>query len=224
MAGFIKTEVSRRGHGNCVKMVCAALPRGALTTPAIMSSSVDRTRPNTTAIIIIDVQEKLVPSMPADRVAQLERASRIMLAAATTLGAPILATEQYPRGLGPTIASLGQLLAQAEVPPIEKLAFSACNEPRFLAALRQSCADAAVVIGMETHICVFQTVRDLLARGLRVDVLIDGVASRREDHRQVGLDLCAKAGATLTTAETVMFDWLVQAGGDSFKKLAPLVR
>lgn len=189
-----------------------------------MPAAVARTRPNTTTIVIIDVQEKLVPSMPAERIAQLERASRIMLAAASELGAPVLATEQYPRGLGPTIASISTLLTTAQITPIEKVAFSACNEPRFLNALKETGADAAVVMGMETHICVFQTVRDLLARGMRVDVLIDGVASRREDHRQVGLDLCAKAGANLTSAETVLFDWLVQAGGDSFKKLARLIR
>ena len=189
-----------------------------------MNSPVDRTRPNNTAIIVIDIQQKLAPSMPPERMAQIERASRILLGAAEELGAPVLATEQYPRGLGPTIDSVGELLQAADINPIEKVAFSACNEPTFVQALKARHIDSAVVLGMETHICVFQTVRDLVGRGMRVDVVIDGVASRREDHRQVGLDLCAKAGANLTTAETVLFDWLVQAGTDSFKKLAKLVR
>ncbi len=140
------------------------------------------------------------------------------------LGAPVIATEQYPRGLGSTIAPIGEQLREAGIEPIEKVAFSACNEPRFLQALKASGADSAVVFGMETHICVFQTVRDLIARGMRVDVPIDGVASRREDHRQVGLNLCAKVGANITTSETILFDWLVQAGGASIKKLAKLVR
>ena len=189
-----------------------------------MTSTVDRTRPTSTAIVVVDIQQKLVPSMPVERVAQIERAATIILAAATELSAPVLATEQYPKGLGPTIPAIGKLLSDAEVTPIEKVAFSACNEPRFLTALTESGAGAAVVLGMETHICVFQTVRDLLARGMQVSVLVDGVASRRDDHRQVGLDLCVAAGATLTTAETVLFDWLVQAGTDSFKKLSRLVR
>ncbi len=162
--------------------------------------------------------------MPAARVGDLERAATIMLAAAAELGAPVLVTEHYPKGLGPTIPAIAARLAEADLCPIEKLTFSACNEPRFSQALKDTGADAAIVLGIEAHICVFQTVRDLLSRDIRVDVLHDGVASRRDDHRQVGLDLCARAGATITTAETVLFDWMVQAGTDTFKRLSKLVR
>lgn len=185
---------------------------------------VERTKPSTTAVIVIDVQERLVPTMPGAQMEALERASRIMIAAARELGAPILVTEQYPKGLGPTVAPLRDWIDEAGVTPIAKTAFSGCNEPAFLEALDECGADAAVVLGMEAHICVFQTVRDLCARGLRVDVPIDGVASRRDDHRQVGLDLCAKAGANITTAETILFDWMVQSGTDTFKTLSKLVR
>ena len=185
---------------------------------------VERTKPSTTAVVLIDVQEKLVPLMPSEQMQALERATKIMLAAARELGAPILVTEQYPKGLGPTVSPLRDWVAEAGVSPIDKTAFSGCNEPRFVQALKDCGADAAIVLGMETHICVFQTVRDLCARGLRVDVPIDGVASRREDHRQVGLELCAKAGANITTAETVLFDWMVQSGTDTFKALSKLVR
>lgn len=186
--------------------------------------SVERTKPSTTAVILIDVQQKLAPTVPAEQLRQVERAAQIMLAAARELGAPVIVTEQYPKGLGPTIGSLASELESHQVNPIDKLTFSACKEPRFTQALSDCGADAAVVLGMETHICVFQTVRDLVARGLQVHVPIDGVASRRDDHRQVGLDLCAKAGATLTTSETILFDWMVQSGTDTFKKLAKLVR
>jgi nicotinamidase-related amidase len=186
--------------------------------------SVDRTKPSTTAVIVIDVQEKLVPTMPAEQMSQLERAVRIMLAAARELGAPVLCTEQYPRGLGHTVSPIREWLDEAGVSATEKTSFSACKEPRFIQQLKDVGADSAVVLGMETHICVFQTVRDLTARGMRVDVAIDGVASRREDHRQVGLGLCEKAGANLTTAETVLFDWMVQSGGETFKILSKLVR
>jgi len=187
-------------------------------------TGVERTKPSTTAIILIDVQEKLAPTMPAEQLASLERAARILLGAAAELGAPVLATEQYPKGLGPTIAPLAGLLEAAGVKPIAKQTFSCCAEPRFIAAFKESGADAAIVIGMETHVCVFQTVRDLQARGVRVDVPIDGVASRRDDHRRAGLDLCARAGAVITTAETLLFDWMVQSGTDTFKALAKLVR
>lgn len=186
--------------------------------------TLERTKPSTTAVILVDVQEKLVPTMPKDQLEQLDRAARMLLTAASELGAPVLVTEQYPKGLGPTIGPLRALCEAEGVKPIEKVTFSACLEPRFVQALKDCGADSAVVLGMETHICVFQTVRDLLARGLRVDVPIDGVASRRDDHREVGLGLCAKAGATITTAETVLFDWMVQSGTDTFKKLSKLVR
>lgn len=184
--------------------------------------TVSRTKPNATAIVIIDVQDKLAAVMPDHRLADLERAARILLGAAAELGNPVIVSEQYPAGLGPTIAPIRALCEG--VAPIEKLTFSACKEPRFVQAFKDTGADAAVVIGLESHVCVFQTVRDLCELGLRVDVPIDGVASRRDDHRQVGLDLCAKAGATITTAETLLFDWMVQSGSDTFKRLSRLVR
>lgn len=187
--------------------------------------AIARSKPSTTAVVVIDVQERLVPSMPEDRVKQLLRAGRIMLSAAKELGAPILVTEQYPKGLGPTIEPLRDEIQRVAAPlPIEKVAFSACNEPTFVDQLKEQQIDSAVILGMETHICVFQTVRDLCARGIHVDVLADGVASRREDHRDVGLQLCREAGATVSTAETVLFDWLVQAGTPTFKALSKLVR
>jgi nicotinamidase-related amidase len=187
--------------------------------------AIARSKPSTTAVIVIDVQERLVPSMPDARVQQLLRASRIMLTAAKELGAPILVTEQYPKGLGASVAPLLKQMQSVGAPaPIEKVAFSACNEPTFVDKLKEHQVDSAVVLGMETHICVFQTVRDLCARGIQVDVLSDGVSSRRDDHREVGLALCQQAGATVSTAETVLFDWLVQAGTPTFKTLSKLVR
>lgn len=185
---------------------------------------VERTKPSTTAIIVVDVQDKLVPTMPRESLTELERAVRILLGAAAELGAPVLVTEQYPAGLGPTITSIREQLEGTDADIIDKLTFSACAEPKFVQALKDTSADAAIVVGMETHICVFQTVRDLVSRGLTVDVPRDGVASRRLDHKQVGLDLCARAGATITTAETILFDWLVQSGTDTFRKLSKLVR
>ncbi len=185
---------------------------------------VERQKPSTTAIIVVDVQEKLARAMSSDDVTSVERAARILLTAAAELGAPVLVTEQYPVGLGPTLGSIREQLAAAEAAVIEKLTFSACAEPRFLQAFKDTSADAAIVLGMETHICVFQTVRDLASRGIAVTVPIDGVASRRGDHKQIGLELCARAGATISTAETILFDWLVQAGTDTFRKLSKLVR
>jgi nicotinamidase-related amidase len=189
-----------------------------------MAGGIERTKPSTTAVLVVDVQDKLVATIPPEQMRELERATRILLGAAAELGAPVLATEQYPKGLGPTIEPIRGWLGQAGVTPVEKTTFSASKEPKFLEELRRHKVDAVIVLGMESHICVFQTVRDLVSAGLRVDVPIDGVASRREDHRATGLALCEKAGATLTTAETILFDWLVQSGTDTFRRLSRLVR
>ena len=108
--------------------------------------------------------------------------------------------------------------------PIAKTTFSACDSPDFERAFARSGARSAVVLGMEAHVCVFQTVRELAARGVHVFVPIDGIASRRDDHRAAGLELCRSAGATLTTMETVVFDWLRSAGTEPFRQLSRLIR
>ena len=147
-----------------------------------------------------------------------------LVESASLLGAKILATEQYPQGLGRTIGPIAERLAQASVQPIEKIDFSACDAPAFERAFAATRARAAIVIGMEAHVCVFQTVRELAARGVDVHVPLDGVASRRDDHRAAGLDLCRAAGATITTSETLAFDWLRRAGSDPFKRISKLIR
>lgn len=183
-----------------------------------------RLDPTTSLLVVVDVQERLAPAMPPEALAELERAATILLESARLLGVRVLATEQYPQGLGRTIPPIASLLATLAVTPIAKTTFSALAEPAFLEALRAPLPRSAVVIGMEGHICVFQTARDLAALGVEVHVPRDGVASRRSDHREVGLDLCARAGAVITTAETVAFDWLGRAGGDAFKQISRLVR
>ncbi|MET0412913.1 MAG: isochorismatase family protein, partial [Polyangiaceae bacterium] len=152
----------------------------------------------------------------------LERAVKLLGGAAQRLGACTLFTEQYPRGLGPTLPALLPALSGAE--RFEKVCFSAFEADGFAARLREQAVSAVVVLGIEAHVCVFQTVRDLLSAGFVVHVPIDGVCSRRDDHKQAGLELCRRAGAVLTTAETVVFDWLERAGSDDFRELSKLIR
>ncbi|MBK7580915.1 MAG: isochorismatase family protein [Myxococcales bacterium] len=183
-----------------------------------------RLEPRTTAVIVVDVQDRLAVAMPAEQLERVKRAARILVEGARLLGGTVLVTEQYPKGLGATLPELADLLRAADAPFFEKLQFSACDAAGFGARLEGSGAKTAIVLGMETHVCVYQTVRDLVARGLEVHVPIDGVASRREDHREVGLGLCERAGAIRTTSESVVFDWLGQASGDAFKQISKLVR
>lgn len=189
-----------------------------------MIASPTRPDPKDTLILVVDVQERLASAMPAARLADTVRAGSILLEAATTFGAGVLATEQYPQGLGPTVAALAERLDAARAPRLTKTSFSACGDPAIAEQLAALGKHTVVVLGMETHVCVFQTVRDLAARGLRVLVPQDGVASRRDDHRDVGLELCRAAGATVTTTETLVFDWLGAAGSDAFKRLSKLIR
>ncbi len=183
-----------------------------------------RLDPKTTAIVVVDVQQRLADVMPPEQLERVRRATRILVEGARLLGAPVLATEQYPKGLGPTLSDVSEVLGAAGASRFEKTEFSACDAAGFAQALERTGARAAVVVGMETHVCVYQTVRDLTARGLEVHVPIDGVVSRVEDHRQTGLELCERAGAVRSTAETVVFDWLRQGSGDAFKQLSKLIR
>ena len=176
------------------------------------------------AVVVVDVQDKLAAAMPAARMADVVRAGTVLLDAAARLGARVIATEQYPSGLGRTTAPLLERLTKLDAPVIPKLDFSACDEPAFDEAWAAFDVHTAIVIGVETHVCVLQTVRDLAARKVQVYVPIDGVASRRDDHRAAGLDLCRGAGAVLTTMESVVFDWLRRASGEDFKHLSKLIR
>jgi nicotinamidase-related amidase len=187
-------------------------------------SVMQRLDPKTTAVVVVDVQDRLSQAMPPEQLESVKRAARILVEGARLLGAPVLATEQYPKGLGPTIPDVDAVLKAADAPRFEKTEFSACDAAGFAERLKQTGARAAVVIGMETHVCVYQTVRDLVQAGIEVYVPIDGVASRRDDHRETGLSLCDRAGAIRTTSESVVFDWLRQASGDAFKQVSKLVR
>jgi nicotinamidase-related amidase len=183
-----------------------------------------RLDPLETTVLIIDVQEKLAAAMSPAAVADVTRAATVLLEAAATFGARVIATEQYPQGLGHTLAPIAERLVAASSPVIEKVEFSACDNRAFERAWATTRSKTAIVLGMEAHVCVFQTVRELTARGVNVLVPIDGVASRRDDHRAAGLELCRSAGALLTTMETIVFDWLQRAGTPEFKKISKLVR
>lgn len=177
-----------------------------------------------TKILMVDVQERLSPAMPEARMNDLVRAARILVEGGSLLGASVLVTEQYPEGLGRTIHPLAEILDRVKAPRFSKVHFSALGCEAIRQALPTVKTDALIVFGIEAHVCVFQTVRDLCARGHFVVVPVDAVASRRDDHRAVGLALCERAGALLTTAETIVFDWLEQAKTPAFKSLAALVR
>jgi nicotinamidase-related amidase len=183
-----------------------------------------RLDPGSSLLLVVDVQERLAAVMPLDAMARLVASTLLLLETARLLNVPVLASEQYPKGLGPTIAPLADKLRALGVQPIDKLGFDACSEPRLARALADRAPRAVVVTGMETHVCVFQTARELARRGHDVHVVADAVTSRREENRVLGLALCERAGAFATPAETVVFDWLGRAGTDEFKAISKLMR
>jgi len=172
-------------------------------------------------LMVIDVQEKLAAAMPKAPLAELERNAAVLIRAARRLEIPVIATEQYPKGLGPTLASLRELLPQE---PMSKMEFSCGASKPIARHVLGSGRKQVVVVGMEAHVCVFQTVRDLMDGGFSVFVAQDAVISRSEANRGVGLRLCEKAGATLTSTETVLFDLLGVAGTPEFRELTALIK
>lgn len=183
-----------------------------------------RLEPSKCLVAAIDIQERLAAAMPQERMAIVMRKINLLLTAAELLGASVLATEQYPKGLGPTVEPIGRKLHEIGVPRIEKTEFSAVAVPEFAERLEEVRPSVVIVAGMEAHVCVYQTVRDLIGRGLEVQVPIDAVISRQDDDRTIGVALCERAGAVPTTTEAIIFDWLGRAGTDAFRTISKLLR
>ena len=173
------------------------------------------------ALLMIDIQEKLVPAMNKQLCEPLLQNTALLQQGFAAVGRPVLATEQYPQGLGHTVPELNGEIHDAAV---AKVAFSCCGEPEFLTALEKSGAKQIVVTGMETHVCVLQTAYDLLDRGYGVHLVRDAVASRFISDYENALELAKAAGAVITTTETALFQLVKVAKGDEFKAISKLVR
>ncbi|HZU82096.1 MAG TPA: isochorismatase family protein [Polyangiaceae bacterium] len=184
----------------------------------------DRLDPRTSLLLVVDVQERLAAAMPPPILERLVANALVLLETARLLAVPVVASEQYPNGLGPTLAPIAEKLRALGVVPIDKLTFDACGEPRVAGAIADRAPRAVVIVGVETHVCVFQTARELARRQIDVRVVADAVASRREESRALGLSMCERAGALVMPAEAVVFDWLERAGTDEFRAISRLVR
>ena len=173
------------------------------------------------ALVIIDVQDRLCRAMDPQVLEKLTNNIAILQETARELGIPMVVTEQYVRGIGETIPPLKEKLSE---PAIEKMAFSCCGEMQFPDRLMALGRKQVIITGMETHVCVLQTVIDLLDAGYHVHLVKDAVMSRKKENWRVGLDAAASAGAVITSTEAALFQLLRVAGSEEFKKLAKLVR
>ena len=167
-------------------------------------------------LCVVDVQERLVPAM-ADGEAVVARCRRLV-EGGRLLGVPMVVTEQYRKGLGPTVPALADVLP----PPLEKLSFSCCGGEGFAAALPPS-AGQVVLCGLETHVCVAQTALDLLAGGYAVFLAVDAITSRHLLDRDVALRRLEASGAVPTTTEAILFEWCRTAAHPAFQAVRKLV-
>ncbi len=174
-------------------------------------------------VLAIDLQERLAAAMDPATLPSLRRNAVMLLEGAKALGVPVLASEQYPRGLGPTLPDVAAALP-VETRPLEKLAFSCWAEPTLRAALEATGRRQAILCGIEAHVCVFQTARDLAAAGFQVFLPVDAVSSRTPGNATIGLDLARTAGAVLTSVEAVLFDLLGSAADPAFRAVSRLVK
>jgi nicotinamidase-related amidase len=181
----------------------------------------DLLEPTDTGLLVVDMQEAFGPAI--DRFEETVANCRILVEGFTILRAPIVVSQQYPKGLGQTVPALTEALPPG-TPVIDKLRFSVVGVPELDAAIAGTGCRRWVVCGIESHVCVNQSVHDLLAAGYGVVLATDAISSRTEANRQVGLDKCAAAGAIVSSAETVLFEMLTQAGSDEFKAISKLVR
>ena len=180
-------------------------------------------RRDRTVLAIVDMQERLLNAFADERRTEVVRNTLIALDAATILGVPVVVSEQYPKGLGPTIAEIRERLGTAP-PPVEKLVFSCGRSPEFRAALNATGRKDVLLAGVESHVCVLQTAVDLIEDGYGVYVAADAVRSRRDLDWQRALSLLETAGAIVGTTEMFVFQWLERAGTDEFKAVAKLVK
>lgn len=171
-----------------------------------------------TGLLVIDMQEKLLPKIPKS--GDLIRNVAFLIDAATQLSMPVQATEQYPKGLGPTVPELVKRLHDRP----DKVSFSCCAIPSVVEKFRIDARPRILVAGIEAHVCVQQTALDLLALDFRVYIAADAVGSRFDIDQHYALDRLQKAGCIITTCETAVFEWVGGSDHPQFKKISTLVQ
>jgi nicotinamidase-related amidase len=167
---------------------------------------------NTCVLLIIDVQERLMPVIHERE--EIEKNLVRLIRGAQVLGVPVIITEQYVKGLGRTVESVRDALGDAYA-PIEKISFSAAKHID---------RKQVIIAGVETHVCVYQTVCDLLAQNVDVWIVADAVSSRTAQNKDIALRRMSADGARLSSTEMALFELLREAGTDEFRAIAALVK
>lgn len=171
-------------------------------------------------LLVVDIQEKLAPAIHEAEVVTAN--SMRLLKAAGLLHIPAFVSEQYVRGLGPSLQAIRTAAVGARF--FEKTHFSCAAEPGVIDLLRTSGRQQILLTGTETHVCVLQTALGLQAAGFSVFLVADAASSRTPANRQAAIDRLRAAGIHIVTTEMVIFEWLQQAGTDEFRSLLPLIK
>ncbi len=171
-----------------------------------------------TVLVVIDIQERLVTAMPQDVYLRMRSSVAMLVEIAGLLDIPVVTTEQYPKGIGHTVAELPEACKETV---IEKVSFGCCGEPSFLEALKETGRSQVVVTGMEAHVCVYQTVLGLLEDGYYVHLVEDAICS--SDFQRAVVN-AGNAGAVVTTAEMVLFQLLKESTHEKFRAASALVK
>jgi nicotinamidase-related amidase len=174
-----------------------------------------------TLVVGIDYQEKLVPAL-AEKELFISNSARLF-AGIRELHVPVIITEQYVKGLGPTVAEI-KTVAGPEAAYLEKLTFSGWDTEAIRDAIKASGKKTVILAGDETHVCVMQTAIDLIAAGYTVVVVADCAASRTELKKSLGLKRMKQEGAYLTTYESILFELLRSAENPAFKAISKIVK
>lgn len=172
------------------------------------------------ALVITDIQDRLAAVMKVRE--DVIKNCLHLIELAKMLNIPVVLTEQYPNGLGPTVNEIKEQLPVYQ--PIEKLTFSCCEEPNFLNEIKKLNKKSIILTGMETHICVLQTCIGLLKEGFHVHLVRDAVCSREKENWKTGVEFMRDSGAVVTCTETVLFQLLKVAGTEEFKAISKRIK
>jgi nicotinamidase-related amidase len=175
---------------------------------------------NDCCLVVVDVQGKLAQLMHDKET--LFKNTCVLIQSAKILDIPILWCQQVPAALGPTIPQIAELLTDNQ--SINKSSFSCCGCDEFNSKLEKSGRKQILLSGLETHVCVYQTAADLLAKGYSVEVIADAVSSRTLDNKQIGLNRIAAEGARVSSTELALFEILKSADHPHFKQIAKLIK
>ncbi len=171
-------------------------------------------------LVVVDIQERLLPAIhEKERV--VSNTIRLVKGAAI-MGLPIFVTEQYRKGIGPTVPEVAAVVPGFA--PMEKMTFSSCGAEGFTAALEAKGVRDVIFCGIEAHVCVTQTCLELLARGFRIFIAADAISSRTPENPRMGVERMRDAGAVIASTEMMLFELLGLAGTDEFKQVLPLVK